>query len=127
MLTTLREKGKKLFVMTNSHAENCNEIMTATLGKDWQNFFDLSIANALKPNQFTSKERLPFYVCDMSKKDLKGEKIEDGKLLTESNQKIYLNGSWQVLEEHFEESLEKKDLRYLYVGDHISSDCINPS
>jgi FMN phosphatase YigB (HAD superfamily) len=43
ILVTLRSKGKQVFLATNSHVEYTELIMTATLGSDWRDFFDLCL------------------------------------------------------------------------------------
>jgi len=49
MLIKLREKGKKLFIATNSHNDYCNLILTHSIGEDWRSFFDLISVASLKP------------------------------------------------------------------------------
>lgn len=48
-LEQLKAHGMKLFLGTNSHYEYMHVIMKASLGDDWQQLFDLNIANCRKP------------------------------------------------------------------------------
>jgi hypothetical protein len=49
MLDILKNTGKKLFVTTNASIWYLELTMTATLGKDWKQYFDLCLAECNKP------------------------------------------------------------------------------
>jgi FMN phosphatase YigB (HAD superfamily) len=49
LLTSLKKCGKKLFLTTNSHALYMEIVMSATLGDDWMDLFDICVANCKKP------------------------------------------------------------------------------
>ena len=51
-----------------------NVIMEATLGRDWQQLFDLNLANCRKPVFFLEKER-PFYRVDESSQTMLGAQV----------------------------------------------------
>ena len=70
----LIEKGKRLFLATNSHLEYADLIMSQTLGDDWRTLFDLSVVNAQKPG-FFKKNNSPFYEIDQNATTLKGKSI----------------------------------------------------
>ena len=49
VLARLRSEGKQTFLATNSHYEQMEVVMSATLGPNWKNFFDFCLANCKKP------------------------------------------------------------------------------
>ena len=49
LLDFLKEKGKILFLITNSHVEYLELSMNETLGGDWKRFFDLIFCDARTP------------------------------------------------------------------------------
>lgn len=49
---TLKSKGKRLFLATNSHAEYTNMIMKATVGENWEQYFDITCYHCRKPYFF---------------------------------------------------------------------------
>ena len=79
---------------TNNHTEYMDLVMQATLGKDWQNFFDLCLANSRKP--LFQRGQSPFYLYDGKSKNHKGKSITDATEMKEStlNQnKVMLEGN----------------------------------
>lgn len=50
MLLKLWEKGKKLFLATNSHMDYADLILTHSIGEDWRQMFDLISVASLKPS-----------------------------------------------------------------------------
>lgn len=70
-LERINEAGVKVFLASNSHSENVEMIMEATLGtKHWKDYFDLVVAHAVKP-AFQLTEN-PFFAIDLNSKNLKG-------------------------------------------------------
>lgn len=118
LLMKLREKGKKLFILTNSHYDYCDFIMTTSFGKDWRQLFDLCITCAKKPNFFKT-ETGPFFKADEAAPMFCGE---EAKLPLELN-RDYITGNYKDLERTFEETLGRKDLKYVYLGDNYMGDC----
>ncbi|MDH5490983.1 MAG: HAD-IG family 5'-nucleotidase, partial [Myxococcales bacterium] len=114
-LHRLRSSGKKLFLLTNSHAPYTERMMTHLLGgsladyPSWRNYFELIITAACKPTFFTKRE--PF------EEILDGERRPAGPL---SRGKIYAGGNIVDLER----SLGAVGDRILYVGDHIYGDVL---
>jgi hypothetical protein len=71
MLETLRDHGKKLFVITNTHVEYLELSMTETLGPDWKVFFDLIFCDARTP--LFQKIDNSFYTVDKTKANWRGK------------------------------------------------------
>ena len=62
-------------------------ILERTLGKDWQELFDLQLANCRKPSFFQGREA-PFYSVDRSQKDWRGSgclQLAPGQTYLEGN------------------------------------------
>jgi hypothetical protein len=68
ILAALRSRGKQTFLSTNSHDEWTDAIMSASLGSQWQNFFDLVLLNSRKPLFWRASA--PFYQLDKSQNNL---------------------------------------------------------
>jgi FMN phosphatase YigB (HAD superfamily) len=49
ILKTLRTKGKKVFILTNSTFYWTDIVLSYSLGKSWQDLFDLILVEARKP------------------------------------------------------------------------------
>ena len=80
-LTSLRNCGKKIFLTTNAHMLYMEIVMSATLGDDWMDLFDICIANCKKP--LFQRANNPFYDIDPSEEHSKGTEIKTGKQLAE--------------------------------------------
>lgn len=118
-LHKLRSSGKKLFVLTNSHWDYTDAVMSFILdGKlaeyqDWTKFFDLIIVGASKPTFFTGTE--PFAKVDMGSGEISSEPVTKFE-----KHGVYQGGSI----ERFEQILGDSGDAILYVGDHIYGDII---
>ena len=93
-LERLKAQGVKLFVGTNSHFEYMCVIMTATFGQDWQQLFDLQLANCRKPIFFRDPNA-PFFAVDQSAKDLRGARVTQGSELQSGG--VYLEGNANIV------------------------------
>lgn len=118
LLAKLREKGKKLFMLTNSHYDYCNLIMSNAFGKDWRELFDLCITSGKKPVFFKS-ESSAFYRAKETEPLFCGE---EAKAPLELNND-YLAGNYKDLEKTFEKALGRTNLKYAYLGDNYMGDC----
>ncbi|XP_076062811.1 5' nucleotidase C isoform X2 [Oratosquilla oratoria] len=114
---SLRENNKEVFIITNSPFSFVNVGMSYLLGENWQDYFDVVIANAKKPAFFTDCVR-PFRELN---KEIHMQtwgpvhKLEKGKIYLEGNlQKLQELKGWQG--EHV-----------LYFGDHPYSDLADVS
>jgi len=83
MLIKLREKGKKIFLATNSHSDYANLIMTTSIGEDWRDFFDLISVASLKPQFWydpnpEKKKEAPhaFIEVDKQKLNYRGQEMK---------------------------------------------------
>jgi hypothetical protein len=100
----MRSHSKTLFLVTDSHIEYINLVMTATLGEDWKNFFDFCLVDAQKPLFFRS--RGPFYLVDTEEEEtLKGKMIrtseEFGKQLALGDY-FFSQGNAVIISEFFQ-------------------------
>ena len=103
-LEQLRSRGVKLFLGTNSHFEYMNVIMETTLGQDWQQLFDLNLANCQKPVFFRDKER-PFYCVDESSPNMLGTQVTNAAHMIPHNS--YLEGNANMVHQFFMRQLGK--------------------
>ncbi len=61
-LSALRAQGTRLFILTNSHSDYTNHLLTYAHGPDWKSAFDIIIVNGRKPAFFThDAQSSPFY------------------------------------------------------------------
>ncbi len=114
-LDHLRDSGKRLFVVTNSHAPYTRRMMRYLLGEDWQWRFDLVITASKKPRFFT--EERPFHEVRGDDEDVE---LVLAKSLELGSKKIYAGGNVETLQA----ALGCDPDRVLYVGDHIFGDVL---
>lgn len=118
VLDKFRDKGKKLFILTNSEWSYTNLIMNYLLDntmleyKSWKDFFDLIICHASKP-EFFIKGR-DFFLVNEETFELgePAQHLEKGK--------VYAGGNYTK----FEEIIGSKADEVLYIGDHIYGDIL---
>lgn len=136
-LESLRARGVKLFLLTNSLPEYTDVLMSYSFGSDWPKLFDIVSVAAQKPLFFTQKR--PFYAVqfpkDRSFKQYPGpEYTVTPKPLTKSEvismsfhhetQSVHslINGSISSLLE----LLDFNPSRFCYFGDHLKNDVSIP-
>lgn len=122
-LQKLRTQGKFLFICSNSHAENVELVMTATLGENWRKLFDVIILNASKPKFFC--ENRPFYKMDNSVPSKKGAEISNISDIKADSEITYLEGNSTLLTEFIHEKfmLEFSEVpKVAFFGDEYVSD-----
>ena len=134
-LILIKKAGLKTFFATNSYIEFGELIIKNSLGEDYEDLFDLCISYSKKPHFFRLSSDLnqvgfKFPGCEQKKYDK--EKIlfnnlnEDQELFIElKEKKSIICQSFEVCELFFEKILQKKNLKYLYVGDSILNDCVS--
>ncbi|OMO97088.1 HAD-superfamily hydrolase, subfamily IG, 5'-nucleotidase [Corchorus capsularis] len=121
-LRMLKEKGKKLFLLTNSPYYFVDGGMQYMLedslgGRDsWKELFDVVIAKANKPEFYTSEH--PFRCYDTEKDTLAFTKVD--KFLPN---KIYYHGCLKS----FLQITKWNGPEVMYFGDHLFSDLRGPS
>ncbi|KAK9275363.1 hypothetical protein L1049_022627 [Liquidambar formosana] len=121
-LNMLKEKGKKLFLMTNSPYYFVDGGMRFMLedsmgcGESWRELFDVVIAKANKPDFYTSEH--PFRCYDVEKDTLAFTKV-DAFLPN----KIYYHGCLKS----FLQITKWNGPEVIYFGDHLFSDLRGPS
>ncbi|KAL2936161.1 hypothetical protein RDABS01_011667 [Bienertia sinuspersici] len=121
-LKMLREKGKKLFLLTNSPYYFVDGGMRFLLedslgyGDAWRELFDVVIAKANKPDFYTSER--PFRCYDTNKDTLAFSKV-DAFL----PKKVYYHGCLKS----FLQITKWHGPEVIYFGDHLFSDLRGPS
>lgn len=123
LLIKLKEKGKKLFFATNSNYSYSNFILGKTIGEDYDKYFDLCIYKSSKPDFFKpNKEGKKCYFLDKS--EFNCNELNDEMYHKILNGNKNLSGcSYILVEKFYEKMLNKKEIKYLFVGDNILSDC----
>ncbi|XP_050130586.1 uncharacterized protein LOC126607154 isoform X2 [Malus sylvestris] len=121
-LKMLREKGKKLFLLTNSPYYFVDGGMTFMLEDSkeyrdsWRELFDVVIAKANKPDFYTSEHPFRFY--DTEKDNLAFKKVDEFL-----PNKIYYHGCLKS----FLHITKWKGPEVMYFGDHLFSDLRGPA
>lgn len=121
-LRMLRDKGKKLFLLTNSPYYfvdgGMSFLLEETLGPQdsWRELFDVVIAKANKPEFYTSDH--PFRCYDVEKDSLTFSKVD-----TFLPNKIYYHGCLRT----FLQITKWNGPEVIYFGDHLFSDLRGPS
>jgi 5' nucleotidase family len=119
----LRQAGKKVFLGTNSHTEYGNLIMSATLGDDWRQFFDVICCACRKPLYFWDQKPAPFYPHDPNAHNLKGRPINDASEMSLAPHQTYIEGNSKTLSHYFQRLLNTdREVRVAFFGDQYITD-----
>ena len=95
--------------------------MGATLGANWEIYFDFCLTNACKPLFFRTEK--PFYTVDRNNEENKGMRINTiDSLWTVSPDKFFIEGNAMLITEYMQKVTKKKDARIAYFGDHCLND-----
>lgn len=122
MLRNLKNKGKSLFLLTNSPFPFVDGGMRYMFqeddasGESWRDLFDVVIALADKPNFYTSERPFRYY---NSKKDV----LAFSRVEVFQKHSVYYHGCLK----HFLEITKWKGPEVLYFGDHLYSDLRGPA
>ncbi|XP_028773629.1 5'-nucleotidase domain-containing protein DDB_G0275467-like [Neltuma alba] len=121
LLKMLRERGKNLFLLTNSPFNFVDEGMrflledSADCRESWRDLFDVVIAKANKPQFYTSEH--PFRCYDTVNDTLTFTKVD--AFLPDS---VYYNGCLK----YFLQITKWRGPEVIYFGDHLFSDLRGP-
>jgi hypothetical protein len=87
-----------VFLASNAHYTYIEMVLSETLGKDWEYFFDLVLCSCQKPLFYTANT--PFYQYNPQTSN--GEKIEsvDAMIPNVKKNKILLNGNARLLTQY---------------------------
>ncbi|XP_046399536.1 5'-nucleotidase domain-containing protein 1 [Ischnura elegans] len=123
-LKSLRQQGKKLFLLTGSGLGFASIVAEHSLGSEWRSLFDIVISYARKPWFFLSKkEEKPFFkICEP-------DFVEENKVaVPQLNCNVrYEQGSWDGLSIALADATGKEiGGKVLYVGDNIIQDVYSP-
>lgn len=125
LLNSLKQSGKKLFILSNSLWEYVNPIMSYLLppnasgeNKEWTSYFDFVMTGAQKPQFFSSKNLM--YEVDPSNGFLKNLPVSLCPTILQ-NTKIFQGGHVQQFHNMLSVS---RGSEVLYVGDHIYGDIL---
>jgi len=117
-LKHLKEKGKILFLASNSHYEYVNILMEHAFGAEWDKLFDFIIVKACKPAFFKNTDK-PFYEIDHNNCSKIGPAVRELK-----RNEMYSDGSASLLEENIQRISAGHYGRILYFGDNYSTDIL---
>lgn len=125
LLDLLKQKGKKLFFATNSGYSYGKFVLEYTIGKNFTDYFDLCFFKSSKPLFFNyTNNRTIFEDKTEINRNCLDEKQYD-KII--KGEKIFIGGSYKIVEDYFRKLLDKKDVNVIFIGDNIGSDCNPPS
>ena len=113
LLENLRQNNKQVFVVTNSPFKIVDKGMSYMLGKGWQNYFDVVIIQAKKPDFFAHKNSSVFREYSPNSDRLKWKRVQTLEPGT-----IYAGGTIFELQRLTGWTGE----RVLYFGDHVYAD-----
>lgn len=95
-------------------------IMSATLGEEWRQYFDMVFCNSKKPAFFSAKN--PCYELDASSASHKGTEIKSGADLSKNSQKTYFEGNCSLILDFYKSQNGGRSPRAVYFGDQYVSD-----
>jgi hypothetical protein len=108
-------------VASNSHKEYVDLVMTASLGQNWEQFFNIVICYSRKPNFFRKSQ--PFF--EVIKDGLyKGNRLTNVAEFERNNKYNFrfTEGSSKTLTEYLQKTLKKDNVRTCYFGDNYQQD-----
>ncbi|CAG0895950.1 unnamed protein product [Cyprideis torosa] len=119
-LLSLKRNGKVLYLCTGSNVEYCSFLSNFILGKDWKNYFHITICHAGKPGFFYGNR--PFLGSGASDGREVSNPLTDLKVGG-----VYSNGNWRELEQwmtnRFLPNLSRQP-NCMYLGDNIVLDVL---
>jgi len=133
VLKHLKNKGIGVFFATNSFYEFAEVVMKNTIGEDYLEYFDLGVYFSKKPAFFDENSTNKGYFPDVSIFD---NKVQPGFIHEDLHNKIifdklkegktFIEGNYKMVEKFFSKIKNKENLKFIYVGDNIYSDCLHP-
>ena len=118
-LKECRSKGIKVILITASHIDFAELLMTFSYGADWREYFDMVCCRARKPGFFSmSAEERPFYCWDSVKHCNKQEPVQEL-----NSRDVFMEGHWSVVDKWIRRKVDKAG-RIAYVGDSFRSDIV---
>ncbi|KAM9778533.1 5'-nucleotidase domain-containing protein 1 [Syngnathus typhle] len=115
-LSSMKNAGKVLLLITSSHSDYCRLICEHILGKDFEELFDIIITNALKPGFFSLKPQ------QRSFKNLVNDVEESEDMPSLDKPGWYSQGNWMHLHELLKTMTGKAEPKVVYFGDSMRSD-----
>ncbi|PIK36877.1 putative 5'-nucleotidase domain-containing protein 3 [Apostichopus japonicus] len=117
LISRLHNKGKRLFLITNSPFEFVDKGMSYMIGNDWVDYFEVIVVQARKPLFFKDTTR-PFRFIYPKTGTPAWSRVKELR-----KGEYYLEGNV----EQFTKLTGWDGSRVLYFGDHIYSDLADPS
>ena len=120
-LRTLKNKGAKVFIASNSYYEVADLMMRESIGSDWLDYFDFVCYNTRKPLFFKNLETPPQF------SNLQGEAVLNFEEFInkekKGEEKVLLRGHASFINSYMRTHV-KKDFKIVFFGDTIVSDCV---
>lgn len=118
-LKALKDKGKTLFLISDSHYEFVEALLNYGYGEFWKQLFDYHLVYA-KKTKFFNHIDIPFKEVDFSKESKIGETTE----ILQKKQ-MYTRGNAKLLEKNLRDATgSHSEERILFIGDHYSHDVL---
>ncbi|KAL1464196.1 hypothetical protein WDU94_003865 [Cyamophila willieti] len=119
-LKALKNKNKILFLLTGSYVDYASHTAKTCLGEDWKQYFDFIGYFSKKPGFFTGVNRPFLRISNSKEKDeILHSELEPGQSFSQ--------GNWDGLMEAIKKSLNKTNIKTLYLGDNFIQDLYTPS
>lgn len=128
----LKSKDISVFLATNSFYEFADFVLKNTFGYDYLDYVDLCVFYSKKPSFFQKDIDRKGYFVDVNSHHHKGDELHHTEITSGEkienlkDKKILLEGNYKIVEEYFRKLRNKEDLKLIFVGDNINSDCLHP-
>ena len=127
ILKKLKEKGKKIFLATNSFFSYANFILVNSIGENYLDVFDLGFFNCKKPFFFLKNQNnLKCFLKDENEIKIE-ENLNENDYKKIKQTKILYEGNYKIVENFFKKDLNKNNINFMFIGDDIYNDCDIPS
>lgn len=127
ILEGLKRKGKRLFFATNSIYSYGKFIVNQTISYDFKKYFDLCFFKANKPTFFSQAQPGKCFYENLSELTCLDPNNYNRIRMGEN---IFIGGCFYIVKEFYEHyffdecRIPVKPLKFVYIGDHIRSDCM---
>ena len=128
ILKKLKEKGKKLFLATNSFFSYSNFLLINSIGENYLDVFDLGFFNCKKPFFFFKEQNnLKCFLKENNEEIKIKENLDENEYEKIKKTKILYEGNYKIVENFFKKDLNKDNINFMFIGDDIYNDCDIPS
>ncbi|CAH1154583.1 unnamed protein product [Phaedon cochleariae] len=117
-LQSLKDNGKRLFLITGAHVDFASHTAVNTIGANWRDYFDIVICYSKKPGFFNMNRSFHDVVGVKETSPVSSEELKLGG--------IYTQGNWTDLTKFMKKHSNIENPSFVYIGDNLIQDIYTP-